>query len=104
MLKKFGTSIKKYANRTCDRITGPLLPPGQTRAAGRHKCLDSDGLACVGERLQPNDIYINKYMPINTRDPFANPGELPESHYRPVPMSWKVRSFRPRRWEAESGK
>ena len=89
VLKKFGTSIKKYANRTSDRIVGPPLAMGHTRPAGRHKCLDNDGLACVGERVFPNDIYINKSMPINTRDPFSNPHELPDAAYRPVPMSWK---------------
>lgn len=45
VLKKYGTGIKKYANRTTDRVEGPALAPGQVRGTGRWKCLDQDGIA-----------------------------------------------------------
>ena len=89
VLKKYGTNIKKYANRTSDRITGPPLVQGQTQGTGRWKCLDRDGLACVGEKIYPGDVYINKQMPSNTRDPYPNPGSLPDGFYRNVPLSFK---------------
>lgn len=37
--------------------------------------LDHDGIAHVGEVIQPGDIYVNKQSPINTRDAIANPGK-----------------------------
>ena len=71
---RYSSQVKKYANRTSDRIVGPLLNPGSTVPMGKYKLLDKDGIANVGEVIQPGDIYINRQSPINTRDPIANPG------------------------------
>lgn len=88
VLKKYGTTIKKYANRASDRIVGPPLGPDR-KPAGRFRLLDKDGIAAPGQSLQPTDIYINKQMPTNTRDPITNPQSMPDSFYRPTPLSWK---------------
>ncbi|KAK9824521.1 hypothetical protein WJX72_011068 [[Myrmecia] bisecta] len=89
VLRKYGAVIKKYQNRTSDRIVAPNPPPGQARAAGRLKLLDRDGIAAVGESITPNDIYINKQSPLNTRDAVPVPSSLPDAAYKNTPQSWK---------------
>jgi len=89
VLRKYGAQVKKYANRTSDRIMAPLLNPGATKPTGKFKLLDKDGIACVGEVIQPGDIYINKQSPINTRDPISNPSNMPDSFFRPTPQTYK---------------
>ena len=37
VLRKYGTTMKKYKNRTTDRVVKPTLPPGQVS----HFCLIS---------------------------------------------------------------
>eukprot|EP00877_Chromochloris_zofingiensis_P003786 jgi/Chrzof1/13408/Cz07g31260.t1 len=87
VLKKYGTVLRKYANRTQDRIVGPA-PVGPTnRIPDRFRILDKDGLASPGEFIRPGDVYINMSRPTNTRDP---PASLrAESAYRATPLSWK---------------
>jgi len=89
VLRKYSAQIKKYANRTSDRIVAPMLQGAASRPQGKFKLLDKDGIACVGEVIQPGDVYINKQSPINTRDPVANPNNTPDSMYRPTPQTYK---------------
>ncbi|KAK9863933.1 hypothetical protein WJX84_006245 [Apatococcus fuscideae] len=89
VVRKYGTTIKKYANHTKDRVVRPVVPPGQKRGTTKFKLLDQDGVASVGEVIQPGEIYLNKQSPINTRDMVSNPGTLPDSAFKPTPMSWK---------------
>ncbi len=53
------------------------------------KLLDQDGVCSVGEVIQPGEIYINKQSPINTRDMVSNPAAMPDTAFKPTPMSWK---------------
>eukprot|EP00744_Colponema_vietnamica_P010506 GILI01014846.1.p1 GENE.GILI01014846.1~~GILI01014846.1.p1 ORF type:complete len:800 (+),score=237.77 GILI01014846.1:333-2402(+) len=97
VLRKYANSIKRYANGTYDRIVGPpeeltvsegkRAPPSM--ANKKFQALDEDGLARVGERIFPGDIYINKQSPSNTHDTFTNPDALPDSAYKPAPSSYK---------------
>jgi DNA-directed RNA polymerase III subunit RPC2 len=70
-----------------------LLLPSSPQPTGRHRLLDRDGIARPGEVLQPGDIYVNKQMPVNTRDPIQAPGAMPDSFYKSTPLSWKVRDI-----------
>ena len=65
VLRKYGVQVKKYANRTMDRIVGPN--PALSAGAGRHHLLDADGIAAVGGTIAPGDVYVNKQCPSNTR-------------------------------------
>ncbi|ELR20086.1 DNAdirected RNA polymerase, beta subunit [Acanthamoeba castellanii str. Neff] len=87
VLKKTTATIKKYPNQTFDRIVGP--PPENDRGQKRFDCLDVDGIASPGERVEPGKVYINKQTPINTTDTLANPDNIPESAFRGSPMSYK---------------
>lgn len=52
VLRKYGTSLKKYANRTQDRIVLPAAatPASATRPT-KFRILDRDGIAAAGEVL-----------------------------------------------------
>ncbi|DBB06715.1 hypothetical protein WJX77_001955 [Trebouxia sp. C0004] len=91
VLRKYGTTMKKYKNRTTDRVVKPVVPPGQKRGNGKFKLLDSDGLCAVGESIENGDYYINKISPTNTKDlfPMGHGGVLPDNMYKPTPMSYK---------------
>eukprot|EP00898_Chlorokybus_atmophyticus_P001524 jgi/Chlat1/2372/Chrsp17S02643 len=95
VLRKYGTVVKKYANRTQDRIVAPPAPAsgpgavGRNASAGRFHLLDRDGIAAVGELIRPGDVYVNKQIPSNTRDPISNPAAMPDSFYKPAPQSYK---------------
>ncbi|KAG0004534.1 DNA-directed RNA polymerase III core subunit ret1 [Modicella reniformis] len=76
VLRKYATLLRQYPNGSYDRLADPPVHP--------------DGIASVGERIKPGQVYINKQMPTNTssdigvnsRDPTANA-------YKNAPMSYK---------------
>ncbi|KAG1669071.1 hypothetical protein FOA52_003989 [Chlamydomonas sp. UWO 241] len=88
VIKKYGVSLRKYANRTMDRIVAPVPLPGQKTVAPKFRLLDRDGIASVGDFISPGDIYLNMQRPINQRDPVLSANQ-PDSFYRPTPMTWK---------------
>mmetsp|Transcript_6859 Transcript_6859/g.25298 ORF Transcript_6859/g.25298 Transcript_6859/m.25298 type:complete len:1170 (+) Transcript_6859:151-3660(+) len=91
VLKKHNSIIKKYTNRTSDRIVPPEAPKTPV-ARMKTALLDRDGIAAVGERVHAGDILVNKQTPKNTRDPVSlstDPQSLPDSMYRPTPHSYK---------------
>ena len=87
VLRKYGVQIKKYSNRTMDRIVPPIK--SQSGPTGRHRLLDKDGIAAVGGKILPGDVYVNKQSPSNTRDPLPNPQAMPDEFYRSSAQSYK---------------
>ncbi|KAK7314087.1 hypothetical protein VNO77_39297 [Canavalia gladiata] len=87
VMKKYSAIIQKYLNGTSDRI---LRPNRTADTSGRMRILDDDGIAAPGEILRPNDIYINKQSPIDTRVPnTGSAANLPDSAYRPNYQTFK---------------
>ncbi|CAD7700122.1 unnamed protein product [Ostreobium quekettii] len=83
VLRKYGANVKRYMNRTMDQIRGPPLEAGGTGTAlHRYRVLESDGLPAVGERIGQGDVFINKFVPRNTRDTLANPLSMGENFYK----------------------
>lgn len=85
--RKYSATMKKYANRTQDKVLKPSMD--QMKRMRNYRVLDSDGYAQVGVRIRNKDIYINKHMPKNTRDPLANPEQLPDREFRPAPQVYR---------------
>ncbi|WIA33788.1 hypothetical protein OEZ86_006901 [Tetradesmus obliquus] len=86
VIKKSQAVLRKYANRTQDRVVAPA--PGPTgRMADKLKGLDGDGLVAPGTILNSGDVTINMQRPLNTRDQVSLVSK--ESNYRPCPVSWK---------------
>ncbi|KFK41869.1 hypothetical protein AALP_AA2G181600 [Arabis alpina] len=77
VMKKLVATCQKYENNTVDRI---LKPERTGPDAEKMQILDDDGFASPGEIIRPKDIYINKEVPMNTRDKMPSP--LPDSQYR----------------------
>ncbi|GAV62441.1 RNA_pol_Rpb2_6 domain-containing protein/RNA_pol_Rpb2_2 domain-containing protein/RNA_pol_Rpb2_1 domain-containing protein/RNA_pol_Rpb2_3 domain-containing protein/RNA_pol_Rpb2_4 domain-containing protein/RNA_pol_Rpb2_5 domain-containing protein, partial [Cephalotus follicularis] len=63
VMKKYATVMQKYQNDTQDRI----LRPEKGAGGERMQILDDDGIAAPGETIRPNDIYINKESPVDTK-------------------------------------
>mmetsp|Transcript_34577 Transcript_34577/g.97513 ORF Transcript_34577/g.97513 Transcript_34577/m.97513 type:complete len:454 (-) Transcript_34577:47-1408(-) len=91
VMKKFGCTVKKYANRTSDRIVSPAEGGGGDKPAyqGRKAMLEHDGIVGVGLRVESGDIFVNKQIPITTRDQVPDPNSLHSSFFREAPQSYK---------------
>lgn len=106
VLKKNTTVLKKYSNQTGDKLDGISTQEvpidyvddeGQsqkknvTKSIFQHDVLGPDGLAEVGTRIEPGQVYVNKSVPISTGADilpdatFANGVE-----YRETPVTYKA--------------
>eukprot|EP00180_Rhodochaete_pulchella_P000804 Plantae.Rhodophyta-Rhodochaete_pulchella.ctg16369.p1 GENE.Plantae.Rhodophyta-Rhodochaete_pulchella.ctg16369~~Plantae.Rhodophyta-Rhodochaete_pulchella.ctg16369.p1 ORF type:complete len:982 (-),score=155.38 Plantae.Rhodophyta-Rhodochaete_pulchella.ctg16369:106-2802(-) len=86
VIRKHGTSMRRYANATMDRIVPPNIPKDDTRAMARLESLDSDGIAGVGEKLRNGTVFVNKEAPMDT---VATPSARDVAYYRPTPLVFK---------------
>ncbi|GMH45532.1 hypothetical protein BSKO_13489 [Bryopsis sp. KO-2023] len=90
VLRKYGTKVKRYINRTQDQIRGPPLEPKQVRSTHpKFKLVEMDGLPAVGERISAGQIFINKFVPLQTRETVPNPQAMPDEFYRQRPEIYK---------------
>ena len=64
-----------------------LTPAGGAVLRDRRGLLDADGVAAVGQLIQPGDIYVNKESPVNTRDPA--PADAAAQEFRPAPAVYR---------------
>jgi DNA-directed RNA polymerase III subunit RPC2 len=70
-----------------DRLAdAPLDENGQIQK--KYDIIQSDGLAGVGERVDPGDIYINKQTPTNANDNSFT-GQSAAVPYKNSPMTYK---------------
>ncbi|KAG2143855.1 beta and beta-prime subunits of DNA dependent RNA-polymerase [Suillus cothurnatus] len=87
VLRKNATLIRKYPNGTFDRLAdAPLDENGQTQK--KYDIVQLDGLAGVGERVDPGDVYVNKQTPTNASDNTFS-GQAAAVPYKNAPMSYK---------------
>ncbi|KAH9686448.1 DNA-directed RNA polymerase III subunit 2 [Citrus sinensis] len=86
VVKKYTAINQKYANSTSDRI---LRPDRTGPGAERMQILDDDGLAAPGEIIKPNDVYINKESPLETRGSIMSPTGQTDSRYRSARQTYK---------------
>ncbi|KAG1774746.1 beta and beta-prime subunits of DNA dependent RNA-polymerase [Suillus placidus] len=87
VLRKNATLIRKYPNGTFDRLAdAPLDENGQTQK--KYDIVQLDGLAGVGERVDPGDVYVNKQTPTNANDNTFS-GQAAAVPYKNAPMSYK---------------
>ncbi|KAJ7805846.1 hypothetical protein B0H13DRAFT_2156432 [Mycena leptocephala] len=89
VLRKNATLIRKYPNGTYDRLAD--APPDENnpgQVAKKYDIIQLDGLAGVGERVDPGDVYINKQTPTNATDNSFN-GQAATVPYKNTPMTYK---------------
>ncbi|KAF8182882.1 hypothetical protein BJ912DRAFT_853825 [Pholiota molesta] len=87
VLRKNATLVRKYPNGTFDRLAdAPLDENGEV--AKKYDIIQLDGLAGVGERVDPGDVYVNKQSPTNATDNTFT-GQAAAVPYRNAPLSYK---------------
>ncbi|RID60551.1 hypothetical protein BRARA_F03700 [Brassica rapa] len=79
VMKKIVAICQKYGNDAVDRI---LRPQRTGPDAEKMQILDDDGIASPGEIIRPNDVYINKQVPVDTRNNITS--QQSDSQYRPA--------------------
>jgi len=91
VLKKFATTLKKYADGSYDRVVPAAVDPGTGQVPLRFDVLEPDGIGGVGERLLPNQVYVNKQMPVAGGGGGGGVvgGDLSADAFRPAPLSYK---------------
>eukprot|EP01071_Lankesteria_metandrocarpae_P009672 Lankesteria_metandrocarpae@DN5237_c0_g1_i3.p1 len=97
LIKKAAVELKKYLNGTADVVFPPPSPAkptgkqsrGVTVQNRRFQMLDDDGVARVGELVSEDQVYINKYSPINKKEHTGNISRTDISQYRPTPAVFK---------------
>ncbi|THH28177.1 hypothetical protein EUX98_g6005 [Antrodiella citrinella] len=87
VLRKNATLIRKYPNGTYDRLAdAPLDENGGVQK--KYDIIQADGLAGVGERVDPGDVYVNKQTPTNANDNTFT-GQAATVPYKNAPMTYK---------------
>ena len=93
-MKKFATVVKKYANQSYDRVVGPPLMDQPDKSGGvvppKFRALDLDGIVAAGERVEPEQVIINKFSPVNTHTVITDRASVSEKDYRPAPLIYRA--------------
>lgn len=80
-------TLKRYANRSFDRILGPLMDSTTGKIIFKHDILDKDGICSPGEKVENRQVLVNKSMPSLTQNPVNSIESQPE--YIEVPIQYK---------------
>lgn len=89
MLRKNATLIRRYPNGTFDRLADAPVDETTGTVAKKYDIIQTDGLAGVGERVDPGDVYINKQTPTNANDNTFSSTSSSSVAYKNSPMSYK---------------
>ncbi|EMR09746.1 DNA-directed RNA polymerase III subunit RPC2 [Pneumocystis murina B123] len=89
VMRKYATTIKRYANGAYDRLEHPdRSEDGQL--VWKYETLEEDGLSGVGEKIESGQIYINKQIPTNANDNTIATGiQQHELSWKAAPMVYK---------------
>lgn len=80
-------AARRYLLCRFDRLAdAPLDDNGQIQK--KYDIIQADGLAGVGERVDPGDVYINKQTPTNANDNSFT-GQAATVPYKNAPMTYK---------------
>lgn len=88
VFRKYTAELRKYPNGAVDRIGDRKLNEDGTPIV-KHRALQGDGLAAVGEQISKDEVYILKQTPTNISSN-AFPGEMNIQEYRDAPMTYKL--------------
>ncbi|BFZ55588.1 DNA-directed RNA polymerase III complex subunit Rpc2 [Savitreella phatthalungensis] len=88
VFRKNVSIIKKYPNGTYDRLGDPLRDDKGEELIEKHKVLDPDGIAVVGEHIRSGQVFLNKQTPVNANDNGPG-GPVAPSGFRQTPGVYK---------------
>lgn len=87
VMRKYITNFKSYPNHSNDKH---VLPKDDTARSGKNShLLEEDGICAPGQRIRPNDIYINKMTPIDTSKQLSEAEKAMEGNYKSLPQTFK---------------
>ncbi|KAF8819721.1 Dna-directed Rna polymerase III RPC2 [Cardiosporidium cionae] len=108
-IRRHSVELKKYYNGDSDRAIAPAPrdfsgtdqrsyaskweQSNRTGLSKKFQALEDDGVARVGELLTEDQVFVNKFTPINTREPVGDPLRNVadfSSHYKPTPVKYKA--------------
>lgn len=78
--------MKRYANRTFDRIQGPMVDTVTGQPMWKHSVLDVDGIASPGELVENRQVLVNKSVPAVSVIPGGTNTSI---EYKDVPISYR---------------
>ncbi|KAH6670765.1 DNA-directed rna polymeras-like protein III subunit [Halenospora varia] len=87
VLRKYVTQLRKYPNRSQDRIGDPQ--PELQVDDKKHSKLGKDGFANVGEEIKSGHVYLNKEVPLNTASTGIG-SDYGASEFKPAPMTYRL--------------
>ncbi|GMI73185.1 nuclear RNA polymerase C2 [Hibiscus trionum] len=85
VMKKYSNVVQKYRSGS-DRV---LKPQRTGPHSERMQKLDDDGIAAPGEIIRPNDVLLNKEVPIYTSGSSVSSESLRDSAYKPARQLYK---------------
>lgn len=92
VMRKYTTLVKRYANHTFDRLADPPTD-AEGNVPEKFSVLEADGIAGVGERIAPGQVYINKQTPTNANSDLSVGVNPLEAGFKPTPMTYKAATF-----------
>lgn len=86
VFRKYATVIRKYPNGTYDRVGDPPIDATTGQIIEKYTALENDGIAGVGRKVEPYQVYINKQTPTNANE---NGVATVPSSYKNAPLTLK---------------
>lgn len=87
--RKQTCAVKRYANRTFDRIMGPSRDAQTGNLIWKHQALDQDGIVAPGEKLSNRQVMVNKSVPVVTQPLQQLPQGTSSAAYKESPITFK---------------
>ncbi|KAI9593941.1 DNA-directed RNA polymerase III subunit RPC2 [Syncephalis fuscata] len=88
VMRKQTALIRRYPNGMFDRVADPPRD-ANNEIPFKFQKLDADGIAAVGDRVFPGQVYINKQTPINTNADIGVGQNPLETGFKASPMTYK---------------
>ncbi|PSS09193.1 hypothetical protein M430DRAFT_69614 [Amorphotheca resinae ATCC 22711] len=90
VLRKYSTQLRKYPNRSADRIGDRMMDEKDPRKPiAKHAILGADGLAMVGEKVSMGEVYLSKEVPLNTTSTGIG-SDYGTNEHKPAPMTYRL--------------
>ncbi|KAK4228023.1 hypothetical protein QBC38DRAFT_476397 [Podospora fimiseda] len=88
VFRKYAVEMQKYPSGRKDRLVGPQLGD-DGKPIAKHRCLDADGLAIVGAKINQGETMIMKEVPLDQSVHIDNTSPRPQG-YRPQPVNYRI--------------
>ncbi|TVY24573.1 DNA-directed RNA polymerase III subunit [Lachnellula hyalina] len=93
VFRKYATQVRKYANKSSDRIVAPVLDEKNKGIPNKkYAILTHEGMAHVGEKIVAGQVFINKETPANTMSTGIG-SDFGSNDFKPAPMTYKLHDF-----------